>query len=252
MASPRVVTPIGFTGTREGYGHGDRGKAMFDWLVYLRAGYGAIEAHHGDCDGSDKAFHNQCRAMGIPRVIHPPINPKHRAFADRTDAAYGLTKSNYTIVLSPGAYLDRDQDIVNVGKVLLATPKGRAPEPGSGTWATINMARGARLWIILVYPDGSWQDEGPRPLWCGIRDERYIEPDELGHRWDGDHCIVCGFDHTDAIGFGSKLPTCAEWRVDVELNAIREGNCNCLTGRAMICRRCSDGETCECDPCKRR
>lgn len=248
MAAPPVV-PIGFTGTREGYDAnasidklGERGKTMFAWLAYLRAGFGAIEGHHGDCDGSDAKFHVQCRAMGIPRVVHPPINPKHRAFVDKTDAAYGLTKSNYTKVLPPGTYLDRDWDIVNVSKALLATPKTRAEEPGSGTWATINMARGARIWIIIVHADGTWEDEGPRPLWCGIRDDRLVpvNPDD-GHRWDGDHCIVCGFDSTDALAFKGKNPTCQEWRSQP---------CTCKSGQSMMCSACASGfKPCKCWTC---
>lgn len=250
-ASGVAVTPIGFTGTEEGYNcgadlehQGERGRTMFQWLVYLRAKLGRIEVHHGDCIGSDRDVHGQCLALGIPRVLHPPVNPSKRAFAHKIDGVgFTINASNTSMVLDPEPYLDRDWVIVDRTVILLATPKGRAEEIRSGTWATIRHARAAKRWIIIVYPDGTWQDEGPRPSWCLIPDEKLIEPDDLGHRWDGDWCIGCGFDATDAMAYGSKhpFPTCEEWRGTA---------CLCRTGGAMICKACSDGEPpCQCRSC---
>lgn len=160
------MTPIGFTGTQLGYHAPDdserqRGKTMFCWLVYLRERLGPIEGHHGDCDGSDKQFHGQCRALGIPRVIHPPTNEYKRAFAHRTDNGC-IAK---TTILDPLPFLERNRVIVDVSWMLLTTPATRAEEMRSGTWSTIRYARQARRWIVKIWPDGSWNDEGPRPEW---------------------------------------------------------------------------------------
>lgn len=250
MAPARVVTAIGFTGTQEGYNggasledQGERGRTMFAWLAYLRARLKLIEVHHGDCVGSDLDCHEQCRAMGIPRVLHPPVNPALRAFAHKRDGVgYTISAANTSTVLDPEPYLDRDWVIVDRTQILLAAPKGKAEEQRSGTWATIRHARAAKRWIIIVYPDGTWKDEGQRPGWCTIEDDRYIVPDDLGHRWDGDTCINCGFDATDAMGFGDQpLPRCEAWSMAA---------CLCKTGGAMICKACADGDPpCQCRAC---
>lgn len=224
-SSKREPTHIGFTGNQLGYDagasiaeRGERGKTMFRWLVYLRHHYKTIIGHHGDCMGSDRDFHNQCRGLGIPRILHPPYNESKRAFAHKSDGLlYTITAANTSMILAPGPYLDRNHAIVDSTALLLATPRGRAEEQRSGTWATVRYARAARKWIIIVYPDGTWQDEGPRPAWCMIKDGRFIAPDELGHRWDGDTCIACGFDATDANAWhddmpNTQIPTCREWR----------------------------------------
>lgn len=179
--------------------------------------------------------------MGINRVLHPPYNSALRAFCHQTDG-FSYSILSMSTVLEPQPYLDRNGDVVGASAIFLAAPKGKAEELESGTWSTIRKAKLAKLWVILVYPDGTWEDFGPRPAWCGIRDDRYIAPDEQGHRWDGDHCIQCGFDYVDAQGFGKgPIPTCAEWG--------KPAACLCRTGGAMICESCSDGEKCQCRAC---
>jgi hypothetical protein len=216
-------THIGFTGNQIGYDSGQpilewgrRKTTIAMWLEYLRAKLKSLVAHHGDCEGSDAAFHKQCLKLRIPRVIHPPDRTGKRAMIHQIDELDGkLPPDNYTSLLPMEPYLDRNRAIVDTTALMIAAPRGRAEELRSGTWSTIRYARQARRWIIIVWPDGSWDDEGPRPAWCRIPDGRF-EPDEYGHLWDGDHCVQCGFDATDALAWTSTmpdLPKCQEWRV---------------------------------------
>ena len=159
------MTPIGFTGTRLGYDagaavgfRGERAKTMFTWLCYLRQRFGSIEAHHGDCIGSDDDFHKQCRALGIPRVIHPPDNDSKRAFCHMREP--GLSKANYTRVLEPAPYMERNQTIVEATALLLATPESAAPGAWSGSMSTVRYAQKVGRWVVLVGPDGSWDELG--------------------------------------------------------------------------------------------
>lgn len=215
-------THIGFTGNQIGYDAGaeigclgERGRTMYYWLSYLRVHYRHVIGHHGDCIGSDLRFHQQCRSMRIPRIIHPPDNDSKRAFAHLSDGVdYTLSAQNTSVVLPPEPYIERNHAIVDQTVMLLATPKTRAEERRSGTWATIRYARQALRWIVIVWPDGTWSDEGPRPAWFDL------------HQWDGDTCVRCGFDAVDAMAYrefreaGSDelkvppLPTCREWSMN--------------------------------------
>lgn len=206
---PQIITDIGYSGSREGY-QGEQGRTMFTWLQYLRQKFKHIVGHHGDCKGGDLDFHKQCRAMGIPRTIHPPAADILRAFADRTDK--DLSKNNWTKVLPVKPYLDRNDDIAEMTSILVATPYNEG-EDNSGTWSTIRRALDKRKWVIIIHRD-SWEDRGPRPAWCGIPDGRFT-PDNIGHLWDGDYCVQCGFDVTDAQAFGSEpWPSCDQWKAE--------------------------------------
>jgi hypothetical protein len=158
---------------------------------------------------------------------------------DELDAK--LAPDNYTRILPEKPYLVRNQDIVDISKVLIGAPSDFVEEQRSGTWATIRRARAAKLWTILVYPDGTWADDRPeyRPEWCKVPDKCWCElglhtqcklcfdgmpycgcsfcnwPDEYEHRWDGDQCMMCGFDATDAQAArlaGQELPNCNTMR----------------------------------------
>lgn len=87
------------------------------------------EFHHGDCIVADEFAHNVALRLGYRIVIHPPKNPKKRAFC-----------KGYDYIHPKKSYLDRNIAIVLAVDVLLAAPDG--PErQRSGTWSTVRNAR---------------------------------------------------------------------------------------------------------------
>ncbi len=89
--------------------------------------------------------------------------------------------------------------------------------------------------------DGSWWHVVRRPrhgAWIAAH-EGIIDFDEAGHGWDGDTCLLCGFDYVDGMAFSNApLPTCPRW------------TCECAMGYAQKCLACINGLSyCECDGC---
>jgi len=130
---------IGFTGTREGMSIRQRQivRAMLS---------SAEEVHHGDCMGSDEEFHELAQSLAVRIVIHPPDDPKLRAYCE------GGT------VLPTKPYLIRNRDIVDMVEFLIATPKEQtepAPGRGQGTWSAVRYARGKRKPCAVIKPDGA-------------------------------------------------------------------------------------------------
>ena len=136
---------IGFTGTRGGMTeHQRRGvKAI------LRTKMPKTEnLHHGDCVGADSEVHDLAIALGIPLIVHPPVEPSNRAFRDvHRDS---LSRTREVTILEPKPYLERNHDIVDATDVLIAAPSGEE-QLRSGTWATIRYARksGKEVWIVM-------------------------------------------------------------------------------------------------------
>ena len=89
------------------------------------------EFHHGDCIGADAQAHEIAYRQGIKIVIHPPTDPRKRAYCRKHDV----------IVLPEKPYLVRNHDIVDASNFLIAAPKNHHEELRSGTWATIRYAR---------------------------------------------------------------------------------------------------------------
>lgn len=139
---------LGFTGTRHSLTNSQH-AAIQRLLPTLRPD----EAHHGDCVGADEAFHRICRTLAIPVVIHPPKEPKLRAWCDST-------------LMRPAApYLSRNRQIVKDTQALIAAPKETAePEPaqGQGTWSTVRYARRSGTPVYLIWPDGRVERQGHR------------------------------------------------------------------------------------------
>lgn len=131
---------IGFTGTR-------RGLTLKQWQsVYklLAKQIGYTEFHHGDCVGADADVHKMIQTyFDIATVIHPPDNPKHRAFCEGT-----------ALVAQPKPYLERNKDIVNACELLIACPGEEEEQLRSGTWSTIRYARTQNKDIYIFYPSG--------------------------------------------------------------------------------------------------
>jgi hypothetical protein len=135
------VTIAAFSGTRKGMTLYQRQK-----FPVLLAHYGVHELHHGDCIGADAQAHKLARQHN-PRiwiVVHPPQNPKNRAYC----------KGDATNPERP--YLVRNQLLIDASQMLIATPKSRSEDRRSGTWHAIRYARTQHVRpIVIVWPDGS-------------------------------------------------------------------------------------------------
>ena len=112
--------------------------AKVNELLLARARY----FHHGDCVGADAEAHEIASYLGMYIIIHPPENPKSRAFCP----FYKIRKEK--------PYLDRNHDIVNETDVLIACPDGCEEKIRSDAWATVRYARKANKLILIVYPSG--------------------------------------------------------------------------------------------------
>lgn len=141
MVRPR----LGVTGTHLGLSAEQRLQ-----LLSLLVPLAPQQLHHGDCVGVDAQAAGLV-ALLVPTCrlfVHPPIDPKLRAF---------WKGNGLEVVLPAKDYLARDRDIVDQSDLLIACPR-QNEEPtqkrGEGTWYTVRYARkqGKPVWVI--YPDG--------------------------------------------------------------------------------------------------
>lgn len=140
----RLLLVAGFTGTRTGMTEAQKEQVrrMLEKADVLK---------HGDCLGSDAEAHEIMLSQALdlkqpnPKFIeiHPPTNPKLRA---------GCEGANQ--VFAPKPYKERNRDIVDGCRVLIATPKGRNEEQYSGTWSTVRYAVSIGRPVRIIYPDG--------------------------------------------------------------------------------------------------
>lgn len=140
----RIIS-IGFTGTS---GHVTRVQEnRLDYTFADLRRDRALTLHHGDCIGADKIAHELWKGLGGNVWIHPPTDPKKRAWckADEED-----------FINAERPYLDRNMDIAMGCQLLIACPGNMTELPrGSGTWATIRYARKLLKPITIIFPDGS-------------------------------------------------------------------------------------------------
>lgn len=141
------VIRIGFTGPRGGMTQ-PQIRMVHDYMASVALvsdnddTVEGFEGHHGDCLGSDAAFHVIATALRWHTVIHPPSNLAWRAYCKGGE-------------IRPAAdYLARDWDIARETGELLATPDC-PPKRGSGTWVTISYAVYLGHPVRLFWPDGS-------------------------------------------------------------------------------------------------
>jgi len=78
--------------------------------------------------------------LGFKIVIHPPKNPKQRAFCKGHETR------------EEKEYLVRDHDIVDECDLLIVVPKTRKEELRSGTWATVRYARKQGKQYSTIFP----------------------------------------------------------------------------------------------------
>lgn len=134
------VMKIGFTGTQRGMTLSQ--MATFkNFIIELNPESFA----HGDCIGADSQSHKIVYELGIPIIIHPPINPNKRAFC----AVNSLGK-----ILPTKDYLARNKDIVNGVDTLIATPGEDSEVLRSGTWSTIRYCKKKEKKVIIIIPNG--------------------------------------------------------------------------------------------------
>jgi hypothetical protein len=136
-----AMNDLGFTGSRKGMTHGQKRRVRL-----LLAELKPTRVHHGDCVGSDAQMDALAREAGSEIVIHPPSDPKLRAWCFRgapTDQCW-----------TARPYMERNQEIVNRVEALVATPDTLREVARSGTWATVRMARAKGIPIYLALPTG--------------------------------------------------------------------------------------------------
>ncbi len=137
---------IGFTGTREGMTNHQIASLYFT-LIMLKGE--PLTFHHGDCVGADAEAHKVVQHQGISVIIHPPIDSSRRAFCE----------DGYLWQKKP--YMERNRDIVCFTKMLIACPKlsEKDSHRRSGTWATIRYARKLGRRLVIIWPDGTLEEE---------------------------------------------------------------------------------------------
>lgn len=127
----KPLRSVGFTGT------GDesaltlpRRRRLQIFLQTLKEERGFTVFHHGDCVGADAFAHELAKALDYFIIVHPPENPRKRAFCE----------GNSLLAAKP--YLERNRDIVDDSYFMIAMPKNiHIEELRSGTWATVRYAR---------------------------------------------------------------------------------------------------------------
>jgi len=130
---------FGFTGTRHGMTDAQK-SALFS---YLHGSSG--EFHHGDCVGADSEAHDIANECGYCPIIHPPVDPSHRAWREVPAHLMRQEKTHFA----------RNRDIVDETTALIATPFETTEQPKGGTWYTVRYARKQGKTVVLILPDGS-------------------------------------------------------------------------------------------------
>lgn len=135
------LTSIGFTGTQIGMNSFQKEMVM---SIINRYKEHISCVHHGDCIGADSDFNDICYNLKLIIEIHPPNITTKRAFCE--DRCDGI------IVNEPKAYMERNQDIVDLSDVLIATPGEETEQLRSGTWSTVRKARKKGITVVLITP----------------------------------------------------------------------------------------------------
>jgi hypothetical protein len=148
----------------------------------------AVTFHHGDCVGADEQAHVIARICGFFIVIHPPTDPRKRAWCTGD------------FVMTPAPYLDRNAAIVRSTVVLVAAP-------GEVGDRAVDEAVGAAPVVVLGQPV---DDE----LGCGRARQRGAQERLLGVRvvrvaLDVHATPVARRGRKSAMGAGSPTRTAA-------------------------------------------
>jgi hypothetical protein len=113
------------------------------------------EVHHGVCKGADEDFHeivlNEFQQARPVIHLHPGVNGRGEA---PTRGEARIPEDWDVRIHKELPYIRRDEVMVKVCGVLIATPKGFLEENRSGTWTTIRRARTFHKPHCIVYPSG--------------------------------------------------------------------------------------------------
>ncbi len=149
-----MTRPLGFTGSQNGLTPA-QDSALMSLIVALKP----TSLHQGCCVGADHqvtaffAFYVRLREKGgdRPRIIGYPSN-----IVAKTSLP-AITLCDEVRPAKPP--LERNRDIVNDSRKLIACPRLASEELRSGTWATIRFARKLKRHIYLLLPNGEVVEE---------------------------------------------------------------------------------------------
>ena len=99
---------------------------------------------HGDCVSADAFAHAVALDAGYKIIIHPPLNTAKRAYCQGAVAWR-----------APKPYLERNKNIIDESRRLIAAPNTMTEVIRSGTWSTIRYAEKKGMHINIILPDGS-------------------------------------------------------------------------------------------------
>jgi hypothetical protein len=138
---------VGYTGTSSELTDA-ADAALAGYLLGLKSSGIDVVGHHGDCVGGDARFDFLCRVLRFRVVVHPPSDPKKRAWC------HGLDHE----IREPKDYRARNEDIVEECEELV----GNLSRPGfdfyrSGEWMTLNIARRLGRPRVMIDSEGDIQ-----------------------------------------------------------------------------------------------
>lgn len=149
---------VGFTGTRSGM-TAEQKATVLRLLTELKPD----TVHHGDCLGADSDFADICAAL-IPRpwiIAHPGESAKGGANELRAFNA------NNDEVMPVRTHFARNREIVkalrDIGDTLIATPFQSERQTNGGTWYTVDFAEKQAKRVVIVWPNGTTNEEGDQP-----------------------------------------------------------------------------------------
>jgi hypothetical protein len=129
---------IGFTGNQDGQTSAQK-QSVHDLLLKHQG----THFHHGDCIGSDEQAHAIALALNYAVIIHPPVDPRKRAYC-----------KGATAVREEKPYLKRNSDILKECSIVIATPRSYKEVVRSGTWSTVRRAVDLKRKVLVVFRDG--------------------------------------------------------------------------------------------------
>ena len=151
---------VGFTGTQFGMTR-EQMRTLDKLFFETFRDHHEVEFHHGDCIGADAQAHEIfCRVANVIEapasiIIHPPTDPKKRAWCDSAPWRIPLH------IRARMPYLDRNKAIVDGADFLIACPQTFEEKVRSGTWSTVRYARRTKVQILIIQPTGVVKNEVP-------------------------------------------------------------------------------------------
>lgn len=139
---------LGFTGTRQGLTQTQRAALLRSLRKTLDVTASGLHqtVHHGLCVGADEEFHFLIRSLFFKVIIvgHPGAVPERLRSSAPVDELRAVKPP-----------IERNHDIVNETRFLLACPFGDHEILHSGTWSTIRYAHRMGRPYTIILPDGS-------------------------------------------------------------------------------------------------